>query len=146
MTRWTARTVAAVLACTVLATLAHAGQVEKVTLWSKDGAMHIKAARASLKAGPVTFDVTNRRDSSMQHEMIVTKLTPEQVRKPDSLPYDNKAGRVDEEKIDGRGEVPELQPGKSGSLTLDLEPGTYMLFCNIPGHYRAKMYTIIQVR
>ena len=146
MLKWTVRTAAAVLACIVLAHMAQAGQVETVTLWSKDGEMHIKAAQADLKAGEVTFKVTNRPDSSMQHEMIVVRLTPEQAHHLVSLPYDDRAGRVDENKIDSLGEVPELEPGKSGSLTVTLAPGAYMLFCNIAGHYRAGMFTVIHVR
>ena len=94
MMKWTVRTAAAVLACIVLAHMAQAGQVETVTLWSKDGEMHIQASKANLKAGEVTFQVTNRPDSSMQHEMIVTLLTPEQARHPTSLPYDNQAAPV----------------------------------------------------
>ena len=44
------------------------------------------------------------------------------------------------------GEVSELDPGKSGTLTLKLDPGTYMLFCNIPGHYMAGMWTTVTVK
>jgi uncharacterized cupredoxin-like copper-binding protein len=44
------------------------------------------------------------------------------------------------------GEVSELDPGKSGSLTLTLDAGTYMLFCNLPGHYMAGMWTFVTVK
>ena len=33
------------------------------------------------------------------------------------------------------GEVSELDPGKSGTLTLTIKPGKYLLVCNVPGHY-----------
>jgi uncharacterized cupredoxin-like copper-binding protein len=30
--------------------------------------------------------------------------------------------------------------GESTSLTVDLDPGAYVLICNVPEHYRAGMY------
>ena len=44
------------------------------------------------------------------------------------------------------GEVPELQPGTSGKVTLQLKPGVYQLFCNVPGHYAAGQRTTITVK
>ena len=44
------------------------------------------------------------------------------------------------------GEVSELDPGKSGSLSMKLDPGTYMLLCNVAGHYMAGMWTTITVK
>lgn len=125
--------------------LAHAAQVEKVALWDKDGAMGVDVSQMELKAGKVTFDVTNEKTSASEHEMVVIQLTPEQIAHPDTLPYSDKEGKVDEEAISDRGEVSELEPGQSGSLTLDLKPGTYMLLCNVTGHYRMKMYSVIHV-
>lgn len=34
-----------------------------------------------------------------------------------------------------------ILPSTSGWVTLDLQPGRYELLCNLPGHYRAGMYT-----
>ena len=146
MVKWIAGTTLAVLVSCAATNLARADEVENVTLWDKDGTMGVTVSQKDLKAGKVTFNVTNSPDSTVQHEMIVVLLTPEQAANPESLPYIESQSRVDEEKINDRGEVSELDPGKSGSLTLDLEPGTYMLFCNMPGHYRAKMYAIVHVR
>ena len=36
--------------------------------------------------------------------------------------------RVDEDKAGDKGEVSELDPGKSGSLTVNLKPGIYLLY------------------
>ncbi|WP_281408400.1 hypothetical protein [Mesorhizobium sp. B2-3-14] len=33
----------------------------------------------------------------------------------------------------------ELDPGKSGTLIVDLKPVKYLLICNVPGHYGAGM-------
>ena len=61
------------------------------------------------------------------------------------LPYDPVAMRVDEDAAGALGEVEEIEPGVSGSLTLRLEPGQYILFCNIAGHYPMGMWTILTV-
>jgi uncharacterized cupredoxin-like copper-binding protein len=52
---------------------------------------------------------------------------------------------VNEDAAGHLGEVSELDPGQSGSLSMKLDPGTYMLFCNVPGHYMAGMWTTITV-
>jgi uncharacterized cupredoxin-like copper-binding protein len=39
-----------------------------------------------------------------------------------------------------------IAPGASASLTVDLKPGTYTLFCAIPGHEAAGMKTTITVQ
>jgi len=41
--------------------------------------------------------------------------------------------------VAGRIGTEDLQPEASGFLQLDLEPGAYALFCNIPDHYEAGM-------
>jgi len=43
------------------------------------------------------------------------------------------------------GEVSELDPGASGELGIDLAKGSYILYCNVPGHYMAGMWTILTV-
>jgi hypothetical protein len=40
-----------------------------------------------------------------------------------------------------KGEVSELDPGKSGSVTVALKAGKYLLICNVPGHFGAGMWT-----
>ena len=42
-------------------------------------------------------------------------------------------------------EVSDLPPGKSGSLNIRLTPGTYLLICNQPNHYKAGMWTKLTV-
>ena len=135
----------AVSALVGLAGAAQAAETEQVTLWEKDGKFGINVSHKALKAGKVTFNVVNKAGGNMQHEMIVVQLTPAQAADPTSLPYDEKSATVDEENVNDRGEVSELDPGKTGSLTIDLTPGTYMLLCNVAGHYKAGMYTMLKV-
>jgi uncharacterized cupredoxin-like copper-binding protein len=151
----------ALLATGFLAVLSHpstAAEVVNVSLVDKGAAMEMpkdlgmgmggdmsKATmsvvvdRTTVKAGDVTFNVTNNSKESI-HEMLVAPANPA---KP--LPFVDKDLRVDEEASKDLGEVSELDPGKSGSLTIALTPGTYILFCNIAGHYMSGMWTLITV-
>lgn len=103
--------------------------------------MSIEVDKVSVAAGKVTFDVTNVSKETI-HEMLVSPITGPDV----TLPFNATENRVDEEASGDLGEVSELEPGKSGSLTLELKPGLYVLFCNIPGHFNAGMWTTIEVK
>lgn len=98
--------------------------------------MGVKAMPDQAKAGVVTFKVTNNSKDTI-HEMIVMQLD----KAGDPLPYIAAENRVNEDKAGDKGEVSELDPGKSGSLTVALKPGKYLLICNVPGHYASGMWT-----
>lgn len=103
--------------------------------------MSVTAVPNSVKAGEVSFVATNN-STDYVHEMLLIKIKDPKAQ----LPYVPADFRVDEEAAGHMGEVSELDPGKSGTLTLTLDPGTYMLFCNIPGHYMAGMWTTVTVQ
>ena len=156
ITRNMAMTLIALAMLAVFPVTSQAATTVKVDLWDKMGnadmptnfkygmpgvdnskaPMGIKVSRASVPQGKVTFDVTNSSKDTI-HEMIVIQLA--EPGKP--LPYIDNQERVDEENVPDKGEVSELDPGASGSLTLDLKPGAYLLICNVPGHYAAGMWT-----
>jgi len=100
----------------------------------------IDAEPKSIKGGRVTFQVTNT-SKDMIHEMVVSPVSDSG--KP--LPYDKSLGKVDEDSAGHLGEVSELSPGQSGSLSLRLKPGKYILYCNVPGHYALGMWTRMTV-
>lgn len=103
--------------------------------------MFVKLDKTSVAAGDVTFKVVNK-SKGMVHEVIVGHLTEP----AEKLPYVASDTRVDEEGSDHLGEVSELDPGKSGSLTLTLKPGTYILYCNVAGHYMSGMWSLLTVK
>jgi uncharacterized cupredoxin-like copper-binding protein len=89
----------------------------------------------SAPAGDVTFDVQN--DAEQTHEFVVFKSDLA----PDALPTDDE-GLVDEE---GEGlelidEIEDIEGGSSQSLTVNLDAGSYVLICNLPGHYAQGMH------
>ena len=102
--------------------------------------MGIKLDVPSVPAGTVTFDVTND-SKGIIHEMILSPLKSDQA----ELPYIADENRVDEETAGHLGEVSELDAGKGGSLIVDLTPGSYILYCNIPGHFIDGMWTVLKV-
>ncbi len=103
--------------------------------------MFVTADTQTVPAGEVTFEVSNEAKGFV-HEMIVAPAPADGT----PLPYDPKTDLVDEDAAGALGEVSELAPGKSGSVTLDLKPGTYVLLCNLKGHYMAGMWTTLTVK
>jgi uncharacterized cupredoxin-like copper-binding protein len=103
--------------------------------------MSVVASPNVVPAGEVTFVATNK-SADFTHEMIVVKVSDSH--RP--LPYVPTDTKVNEDAAGHLGEVSELDPGASGKLSLNLDPGTYMLLCNVPGHYMAGMWTTITVR
>jgi uncharacterized cupredoxin-like copper-binding protein len=100
----------------------------------------ISLESTDLPAGKTTFDVTN--DAGQTHEFVVVKTDLAE----DALPTDEN-GDVDEE---GEGmepvdEIEDITAGTTKSLTVSLDPGNYVLICNLPSHYRQGMYQAITV-
>jgi uncharacterized cupredoxin-like copper-binding protein len=96
----------------------------------------VTADPTSAPSGDVTFDVTN--DAEQTHEFVVVQTDLA----ADALPTDED-GNVDEE---GEGitpidEIEDIEGGSSQSLTVNLDAGSYVLFCNLPGHYQQGMHT-----
>ena len=106
---------------------------------SKSG-MAIKTDTAKVKAGRVTFEAVNL-SKDLVHEVLVVPAFP----KGKELPYDVKTDTVVEKRVHSLGEISELKPGARGKLTLNLKPGTYLLLCNQPGHYKSGMSTTLVV-
>jgi uncharacterized cupredoxin-like copper-binding protein len=103
--------------------------------------MGIKASPSKVKAGEVTFVVKNTSKDTI-HEMILARLDDPSKQEP----YLADENRVDEDQAGDLGEVSELDPGASGKLTVTLKPGNYLLYCNVPGHYMAGMWTKFTVQ
>lgn len=101
-----------------------------------DGTYFMKVDTTTVAAGKVTFTMHN--SGTKQHEMVVLKTdTPADQLKVGS------DGKVSE--ADSVGEVSETDAGKSGTVTLNLKAGSYVLVCNIEHHYEKHMYSAFTV-
>ena len=89
----------------------------------------------SAPAGEITFDITN--DAEQTHEFVVFKTDLA----PDQLPTDED-GDVDEagEGVEHIDEIEDIGAGSTQSLTVNLDAGSYVLICNLPGHYAQGMH------
>jgi uncharacterized cupredoxin-like copper-binding protein len=72
----------------------------------------ITLPKTTLAAGSYSFEVKN--DGKIEHDLVV------------------QGNGVDEK-------TPTIAPGKSATLNVDLKPGTYDVYCSIPGHKQAGM-------
>jgi uncharacterized cupredoxin-like copper-binding protein len=98
-----------------------------------EGDFHISAP-STLRPGNYTFRVHN--EGPTDHEFIVVRTETGRVPlRPDGL-------TVNEEAIEHQ-EPGSLEPGAPGAvrdLTVHLQPGRYLFFCNMEGHYMAGMH------
>jgi uncharacterized cupredoxin-like copper-binding protein len=113
----------------------YAAEMIKATLLTN--AIQLDANR--VKAGTVTFEVSNAPDTGLKHEFVVLKTDLA----ADQLPVKN--GQVSESQFKKMGEVEDIDPGKNKRLTLKLAPGRYALICNQPGHYSMGLHTSLLV-
>jgi uncharacterized cupredoxin-like copper-binding protein len=99
---------------------------------------HIKLSRTSAPAGSVTFAVHNR--GTVAHQFLVLRTSDA----ANKLPM--KGNEVDVKKAGTlEGEIKTVEPGKHASMTVTLKAGRYVLFCNMPGHYKLGQYTSFRV-
>ena len=95
------------------------------------GDMWIKSSVPTVKAGSVTFNVTNTGQTTHGFAIV-------------PAPAKVAGGSVDESTFIASGE--DLAAGASGTVSADLKPGTYELFCHVPGHYAAGQHTTFVVK
>jgi uncharacterized cupredoxin-like copper-binding protein len=101
--------------------------------------MRIVLDHETIKPGRVTFHAENQ-SKNLVHEVIIARDDGAK-----ELPMDAKHARVMESRVRRLGEISDLAAGKSGNLTVNLKPGTYVLFCNQPGHYQDGMFATLTV-
>ena len=96
------------------------------------GEMFVRPAKTTLKAGKVTFAVSN--GGQLPHTFMVSK---------DPVKVDGSGNPLESAALGGSHS--ELKAGASATVTVDLKPGTYVLYCDVPGHYAAGQKVTIEV-
>jgi uncharacterized cupredoxin-like copper-binding protein len=97
----------------------------------------IDLASSSAPAGSVTFNISNEGPST--HEFVIVQTDDA----PDALP--TKDGEVDEDKLTVVDEQEDIAPSTTAALTTTLDAGSYVIICNIPGHYQSGMHAAFTV-
>ena len=100
----------------------------------------VSASLDSAGAGTVTFGLVN--DGTMLHNfrVIATDLAA------DALPVIEDEFIVDEGAVDVLAASADLDVGGSEDVSVELEAGSYVLICNVPGHYTSGMFTAFTVQ
>jgi uncharacterized cupredoxin-like copper-binding protein len=86
----------------------------------------IALSAVTAPAGAITFNVKNA--GTMIHEFVILKTDTLAAKLPLT------GATVKEADFTKPGEVPETDPGKSGTVTLNLQAGHYAIICNLAGH------------
>ena len=95
---------------------------------------------STFKSGATDFAITN--NGASPHELLIFKSELE----PAAYPTDA-AGDIVEE---GTGvtlvsDGENIDPAGSQARNVDLAPGKYVFVCNIPGHFKNGMFTVVTV-
>nr|WP_298101731.1 sulfocyanin-like copper-binding protein [uncultured Shinella sp.] len=133
-------TLAALTAICLSAPASAATTIKVIEGGEGGGPMTLSLNQPTVKAGDVVFAVHNDAVSEA-HEMVLVRLKTagEEVRVVAAK------HRVDEKALKSLGEVSDLKPGQDGMLKATLKAGTYLLLCNIKGHYEAGMHAKLTV-
>ncbi len=131
-----------------------AGTVVNVTMeeWT------FKLDKSEVPAGLVTFKVTNK--GQLEHELMVYPPQKDMRRMLEELKEAARRGEEAHAEVEGlvrsvEGEEElELEPGESGTFTVNLSPGTYELGCLVTQtaggetfvHHERGMYTTLKVK
>ncbi len=91
----------------------------------------VNPAQATADAGTLTFSVSN--DGTTDHRFLVIKTDLA----PEALP--TAASQVDEAQVDVVASIPDFAAGETREVSADLEASSYVLICNVPGHYELGM-------
>lgn len=96
----------------------------------------ITADHASVPAGHIVFSIHNA--GTGVHELAVVRADAA----ADQLPYDGASSRATVTDVVAEREA--IVPGATKRLSVDLDPGRYVLICNVPGHYAAGMRVALE--
>ena len=99
------------------------------------------AVPSTIKAGTVNLEVANF--GTIQHELLIFKSDLP----PSAYPVDSNGHIIENGPgINLVNDGDNIDPGKTQTRTGDLtQPGTYLFVCNIPGHFKAGMFTVVTV-
>ena len=93
----------------------------------------------TIAAGEVVLDLLNQGPTV--HELVITRTEFA----ADALPLRADNITVDEALLDNVAADEFVDLDATDRLTLELEPGSYVLYCNLEGHYAGGMHVALEV-
>lgn len=99
----------------------------------------IVPAVLAAPAGHLRFLVENASPTTHELVMVRSDLPPE------SLPLGPDGLSVDEEQVEVLDELGQVDTRATETLAMDLQPGRYVFFCNLEGHYLGGMHGALEV-
>jgi uncharacterized cupredoxin-like copper-binding protein len=91
----------------------------------------------SIKAGTIKFGIRNVGTMEHEFEIIKTDLAA------DKLPTDVGSGKAKEDGLVKQ--IKSILPNKVATITADLQAGSYVIICNVSGHYQLGMRAAFKV-
>lgn len=108
-----------------------------VTLGTPDEFALRLAPEVTSPADAVSFDITN--EGELPHQVTLVRFDGD----PATLPVAN--SRVNTDLVEVVATSAELAPGEAATLRAALDPGRYVVLCNITGHYAGGMFAPLLV-
>jgi uncharacterized cupredoxin-like copper-binding protein len=95
----------------------------------------------------VTFNITNEGPSTHEFVVVQSDLAEDKlpVEEQDTPPGGIPLGLVNEDAVTVVDEAEDITPSTTTDLTVDLDAGTYIIICNVLGHYEHGMHTTLTV-
>jgi uncharacterized cupredoxin-like copper-binding protein len=97
---------------------------------------------SNVSATARQVSVTARNTGRVPHQLLLLRTN----RPPGSLPTNGSRAKEDGSGAKVIGKTGDVAPGSSGKFAAKLQPGTYVMICNLPGHYRSGMYGGLTVK
>ena len=120
---------------------------ERVTVILQDFRVHPNTTQA--KAGRLTLEAVNKGMSPHELVILKTDLNPAALPRKEAKHHQGILAEYlvneDDARIETIDEIDEFPAGTSQKKTVSLDPGHYVLFCNIPGHYDKGMYASLHI-
>lgn len=85
----------------------------------------------SVPSGDVSFSIENQGPSAHEFVIVQSDLAP------DALPV--KDNEVEEDQLTIVDEAEDIAPSTTADLTTSLDPGSYVIICNVTAHYEQGM-------
>jgi uncharacterized cupredoxin-like copper-binding protein len=100
---------------------------------------HIDLSSNTAPAGEVTFNIKNNGEETHEFVVVSTDLAE------DALPVVDDQIPEDSDQLSAVDEKEDIEAGTSTSLTVNLEAGHYVIFCNLLAHYGKGMHATVNV-